>query len=334
MDLDSLTQVLASEPAYRLTQAKEAIFQQLISNWSQAKALPKALQEKLNQHCPLNIKVDIVQSGSLNTLKSLITLGDNLKVETVLMNHKDGRNTVCVSSMVGCPMGCVFCATGKLGFKRNLETSEILEQVLFFQRLLKKDNKRVTNVVFMGMGEPFLNWDNILKSLKFLNDPQMFNIGARHISISTVGIKDSINKLITLPLQINLAVSLHAPTNDLRSRLIPANNQYPIESLLRDVKTYVEKTKRKVMFEYIMIKDVNDSDQNARELTKLINHYLYMVNLIPYNPTAVFKPSTTERIKQFRLILETAGINVTQRFRFGRDINAACGQLTGRFLSS
>lgn len=330
MDLDSLTQILAKEPNYRLIQTKEAVFQQLVTNWSQANSLPKILQGKLNQHCPLDIKAEIFKSRSLNTLKSLITLSDNLKIESVLMRHKDGRNTVCVSSMVGCPMGCVFCATAKLGFKRKLSTGEILKQVLFFQRLLKKENKRVTNVVFMGMGEPFLNWDNVLTSITTLNSPKAFNIGARRISISTVGIKEGINKLIDLPLQINLAVSLHAPTNDLRSQLIPANNDYPLEAIFHNIKAYIEKTKRKVMFEYIMIKDLNDSDQCARELAKLMNNYLFMVNLIPYNPTLVFKSSAPERIKQFRLILEKEGINVTQRFRFGRDINAACGQLAGK----
>jgi 23S rRNA (adenine2503-C2)-methyltransferase len=231
--------------------------------------------------------------------------------------------------MVGCPVGCLFCATGKLGFKRNLNSWEIIEQVLFFQRYLKSQNKQVTNIVFMGMGEPLLNFSEVQKAIKIINDTKGLNIGARHISISTVGVPGGISKLSQVPLQINLAVSLHAPNNELRSRLIPINKDYPLTTILKDAADYVKKTKRKVMFEYIMIKDVNDSDQNAHELVKLMNNYLYFVNLIRYNKTAVFQPSNGETIKRFKTILEQKGINITQRYHFGGEIKAACGQLAG-----
>lgn len=330
MDLEILEDILKTEPQFRLTQVKEAIFKQLITNWLQANNLPKTLQTKLNKVFPLTIKAKIFQSQSQSALKALIILKDNLKIETVLMQHKDGRNTVCLSSQVGCPIGCLFCATGKLGFKRNLNFGEIIEQALFWQRYLKKTNQRVTNIVFMGMGEPFLNYDNVLKAIHILNDQKGFNIGARHISISTVGIVEEIKRLSQEPLQVNLAISLHAPTNELRSKLIPVNKKYPIETIFKTVEDYVKKTKRKVMFEYIMINNVNDSEKEAWKLVELMKeNYLYMVNLIKYNKTVLFQPSSSKTIQKFKTILEDQKINVTERYRFGQDIKAACGQLAG-----
>jgi len=330
MDLEILEDILKTEPKFRLVQAKEAVFKQLVNNWKDAKNLPKILQEKLNLFCPLDISAKLFQSQNNNSLKALITLKDSLKIETVLMQHKDGRNTVCLSCQVGCPIGCLFCATGKLGFKRNLEVWEIIEQALFWQRYLKKTSQRVTNVVFMGMGEPLLNYDNVLKAIHILNDQKGFNIGARHISISTVGIVEEIKKLSQEPLQVNLAISLHAPTNELRSKLIPVNKKYPIETIFKTVEDYVKKTKRKVMFEYIMINNVNDSEKEAWKLVELMkNNYLYMVNLIKYNKTSMFRPSSSLTIQKFKNILEGQKINVTERYRFGQDIKAACGQLAG-----
>jgi len=240
------------------------------------------------------------------------------------------RNTVCVSSQVGCPLGCLFCATGKMGFKRNLENFEMVEQVLFFARYLKNLKARVTNVVFMGMGEPFLNYENVLSAIKILNDKDGFNLGARKFSISTVGITEGIEKLAEESLEVNLAISLHAPDNELRSQLMPNGKKYNIEKILETVDDYIKKTNRKVMIEYLMIKDVNDSDDSAGKLAKLMKRRLYLVNLISYNPTADFQPSTKERIKRFKSILEKAGVYVTERYRFGREIKAACGQLVGK----
>jgi 23S rRNA (adenine2503-C2)-methyltransferase len=206
---------------------------------------------------------------------------------------------------------------------------EIVEQVLFFARFLKKENKRVSNIVFMGMGEPFLNYENVLGAIRILNDKKGLNIGARHISISTAGITEGIKKLAEEKLQINLAVSLHAPNNDLRSKIMPINEKYYIEKILTAVDEYIKKTKRQVMFEYILIKDINDSDKFARELAALVKKSLYFLNLILYNPTGLlgFKPSSSARIKQFKEILRKNKIKFSQRFRFGEKIKAACGQL-------
>ena len=297
--------------------------------------MPLALMKKLCKEFPIEISAESFTSKDKNTVKTLITLEDGLEVETVLMRHKDNRNTVCVSSQVGCPMNCSFCATGKMGFKRNLEIWEILEQTLFFARYLKLSsseddnfNNKITNVVFMGMGEPFLNYQNVMGAIKILNDKNGFNLGARHISISTVGVVEGIERLADEDLRINLAISLHAPDNETRSKIMPANKNYPIEKILKAVDEYIKKTNRQVMFEYIMLKNVNDSEEHAIALAKLLKKPLYMVNLIVYNPTGLFYPSPASQIKKFKEILESEGITVTQRHEFGQDIEGACGQLS------
>ena len=330
MDLTHLKEILEKEPPYRKKQANQALFRDLIENWSEATTLPLALRNKLNEKCPIGIRAKTFVSKDERVAKALITLNDSLKIETVLMRHKDGRNTVCVSSQVGCPLNCSFCATGRIGFKRNLSSFEIIEQVLFFARYLKKQGAKISNIVFMGMGEPFLNYKNVIEAIKILNDEERFNLGARHFSISTVGITEGIEKLSKERLQINLAISLSAPDNKLRTKLMPINKKYPIEKILKAVDNYIKKTKRKVMFEYTMIRSVNDSDECAKKLAKLIKRPLCFLNLISYNPTGVFQPSLPQRIKKFKEVLEKAGIPVTQRYRFGREIEAACGQLAGR----
>ncbi|MDD5555189.1 MAG: 23S rRNA (adenine(2503)-C(2))-methyltransferase RlmN, partial [Candidatus Pacebacteria bacterium] len=249
-----------------------------------------------------------------------------LKIETVLMLRNDKRSTVCVSSQVGCPLDCLFCATGKMGFQRNLTHWEILEQVLLFARYLKK--QRISNIVFMGMGEPFLNYDNVMEAIKTINDADCFNVGARKISISTAGIFSGIEKLSKEDIQINLSISLHAPNNQLRDRIMPINKKYPLSRVLDKADDYVKKTNRKVMLEYLMIKGLNDSLKEAEELYRLIkNRPLYMVNLIRYNPTGGFKGSDTKTVKAFKDYLEKKGIFATQRYEFGKDIKGACGQL-------
>ena len=197
MNLENLKKALSGQPNFRFKQTHKAILVDLISDWNDNTTLPKPLREDLNKNCSLEIKSELFGSKTSETLKALITLEDDKKVETVLMKHEDGRATVCVSSQVGCPMKCSFCATGKMGYKRNLTVSEIVEQVLFWQRYLHTDEEspdRVTNVVYMGMGEPFLNYDNVMESIRLINDPDGFNIGARHISVSTCGLIDEINK--------------------------------------------------------------------------------------------------------------------------------------------
>jgi 23S rRNA (adenine2503-C2)-methyltransferase len=279
-------------------------------------------------------------------------LEDGERIESVLMKYeKDkNRNTACVSSQVGCALGCGFCATGKAGFKRNLSVDEIVKQILFWARWLKNNEtlrqaqgeNKINNLVFMGMGEPFLNYENVMSAIKILNDQKGFNLGARHFSISTAGIIGGINRLADEPLQINLAISLHAPNDKLRSKLMPINKKYPIKEILKAVDEYIAKTNRKVMFEYIMIDGVNDGEKQARALAKLMKKHLYhirqaqckFVNLIPCNRVGDFKPSPQEKIEKFKKILKEAGVQVSQRYSFGQDIQAACGQLAGKAASN
>jgi len=332
MNLNNLKNILADQPKFRFKQAFKAIFVDLISNWNDNTTLPLSLRDTLNTECPMEIEAEIFGSQNSETMKALITLDDNSKIETVLMRHKDGRATVCISSQVGCPLNCGFCATGTMGYTRNLEVGEILEQVLFWQRYLHNDShdsSRVTNVVYMGMGEPFLNYDNVMESAKLINDKDSFNIGARHISISTSGLIDEINKFAKEKMQINLAISLHASNDKLRSELMPINNKYPLKKIMFAVENYVNDRSRQVMFEYLMIAGVNDSEQHAKELIALMNHPLYVVNLIRYNETGKYKSSSSDTIKNFKEVLTKAGIKVTQRHSFGTDIQAACGQLAG-----
>jgi 23S rRNA (adenine2503-C2)-methyltransferase len=329
--LENFEKAFSGQPSFRLKQAKKAIFQDLLEDWKQVRVLPLALRMKLVRTCPLAIEAKTFASDDGRTVRAVITLKDGLKVETVLMRYKD-RNTVCVSSMLGCPLACCFCATGKMGFKRNLSPGEIVEQVLFFKRYLK-GVRLPCGVVFMGMGEPFLNYDNVLAAVGILNDKEGFNIGARHISISTVGIVQGIEKLARESLQANLALSLHAPNNELRTRLMPVNQQEPLDRVLAAVQNYMVQTRRRVMFEYIMIKEVNDSLVLARELAQILSRFkksLCLVNLIQYNPTGIFKASERAQIQRFKEVLERQGFKVTERYRFGREVGAACGQLALR----
>ena len=341
MNLSKLKQILEDQPKFRLTQVEQAIFKDLIEDWDEAQTLPKPLRDRLKTECPLEITETHQTSRDGNTTKTLITLQDGKKVEAVLMKHKpykliksiiaptqsSTRNSICVSCQVGCPMGCTFCETGKMGLVRDLTSEEILEQIIFFARLLKKTDEKITNVTYMGMGEPFMNYDNVMESIRTLNDPKTFNLGARRISISTCGIIEGIDQLAEENLELNMAISLHAPNDPLRTKLMPSNIKHPLREILEAVDDYIAKTNRKVMFEYLLIQNENDSEENAKELALLMKKHLYMVNLIPYNPTETYKPSTPQTIRRFKEILEEEGINVTQRYSYGQDIKAACGQL-------
>lgn len=328
MNLKQLEKSLADLPAYRLTQAKKAIFNDLVLSWEQVTVFPKELRDQLQKACPLEIDSILTKSIDANTVKALLKFEDGLSVEAVLMRHKD-RNTVCVSSQVGCPLNCSFCATGKMGFKRNLEMSEIIEQVLFFSRILHADNQKVTNIVFMGMGEPFLNYDNVVGAIRYLNDKDTLNLGMRHFSVSTSGIPDKIKKFANEGFEVNLAVSLHATEDKQRSQLMPVNKTHSLNKVLNALDDYQEQTRRKIMFEYIMIDKVNDNFADAKKLIEIARRYICVINLIPYNPSknAVYKPSNGGRINKFKSILVDAGVNVVQRFSFGSEIDAACGQL-------
>jgi 23S rRNA (adenine2503-C2)-methyltransferase len=273
--------------------------------------------------------VTIVRSGDRSTTKGLFRLHDGKEVEAVLMEHRGERSTICISSQAGCAFACAFCSTGQAGFTRNLTATEIFDQALYFARELAARGKRVTNVVFMGMGEPFHNYDAVMDAVALLNDPQGFGLGHRHITISTVGLVDRIDRFSQEGIQVNLAISLHAPDDALRSSFMPVNRKYPIAALMAACERYVKRTHRKVFFEYVMLAGVNDADECARELAALMRGHLYHVNLIPYNrtPDASYGGSDDERIWWFAKILDEAGVPVTVRRNMGRDIAAACGQL-------
>ena len=335
MDLGKLKEILKNEKPYRLKQAEKAVYRDHVDDWSAVSSLPALLRDKLTQSCPISIDYKSIVSHSKGTLKALIKLNDGLAVETVLLQHAQGRNTVCVSSQVGCPLNCLFCKTGKLRYKRNLTAYEIAEQVLFFSYYLKKksvhENARksshVTNVVFMGMGEPFLNYGNVMDATRILNDKDKFNIGARKISISTCGIPQNIEKLSKENLQVNLAISLSAPNNELRSRLMPINEKYPVETVIDAAKKYIARTNRRVMFEYVLIDKFNESGETAGELAVILKGLLCFVNLIPFNGEGALNAPSKKKIGLFKSILKKSGISVTERYKFGQDINAACGQL-------
>lgn len=327
MNLENINAVLKGEPKYRIDQVNKIIYKDALPDWNKATVLPSQLKIKLEREAALRINEDFYKSQEDETVKALITLEDGLQIETVLMRSKNSRNTVCISSQVGCPLACTFCATGKMGFKRNLSVSEIVEQVILFERYLKESKQKITNVVFMGMGEPFLNYENVILAIKILNDPGKFNLGARRISVSTAGIPSFIKKFAIDAPECNLAISLHAANSPLRSSLMPINNAYGLNEVMEAVDYYLAVTNRKVMLEYILIGGVNDSLEDVSDLAKLTKNRLVHVNLIPYNPTGTYKTASRETSDRFRSNLKQLGVSVTQRFRFGTDINAACGQL-------
>lgn len=318
------------QPRFRLQQILEGIYQHHYTAFDRLPNVPKKLVEQLNNDFvfdPIILKSSI-QSRDKKTEKYLFSLQDGKLIETVLMKYAS-RNTVCISSQVGCPLGCVFCATGQMGFSRNLSIGEIVSQVLYSMRQLESKGEKLTNVVYMGMGEPFLNYANVVASIDRLINPDLSNFGARRITISTVGLIPKLNQFTELDSQVNLAISLHAPTDKLRSELVPNNRLHPLEPLLAACRKYVNKTKRRLTFEYALIQDVNDSDQHARQLVSLIKGILCHVNLIALNPNKDYPMpgSSRERVDAFLAILQEAGIPSSIRLRRGIEINAGCGQL-------
>jgi 23S rRNA (adenine2503-C2)-methyltransferase len=317
---------------YRLAQLYRAAAKELVSDLD---AITVLSLEDRSRLATGGFGLDAVQpvatqrSGDGQTSKGLFRTRDGAEVEAVLMEHHAGRNTVCISSQAGCAFACAFCATGRAGFGRNLEADEIFDQARFFARELKAKGERITNIVFMGMGEPFHNYENVMDAVRLLNDPNGLGMGHRHITISTVGVVPGIERFTTEGLQVNLAVSLHAPSDEQRSRIMPVNRRWPIAELLGACANYVRATRRKVFFEYVMLEGVNDDDATARTLARVLHGNLYHVNLIPYNATsdAPLLGSTVEKIWKFAAIVEREGVPVTVRTPMGRDIAAACGQL-------
>lgn len=260
--------------------------------------------------------------------KYLFRLKDDEKVEAVLMNHLYG-NSLCISTQVGCNMGCKFCESGRLKKVRNLETHEMIEQILLVE---EECGKRISHVVIMGIGEPFDNYDNLIKFIEIINNPKGIELGSRHITVSTCGVVPKIKEFMKLPYQVNLAISLHAPNDEIRNTIMPINKAYPIPVLINTLKEYIQKTNRRVTFEYILLDQVNDTSECARELANLVKGMNCYINLIPYNETnnISYKRTKSENITNFYDILKKNKINVTIRREYGSKISAACGQLRSK----
>ncbi len=323
-------------PAYRYKQILHAVYSEGKNSYNDIKVLPADLRNLLKEHVPIFLfKVaNEVVARDKRVQKTLFRLNDGKCVEGVLMRFREGRNSVCVSSQVGCGLKCAFCSTGTMGFLRNLSSEEISDQVLYFDQILKKEKQRVTHVVFMGMGEPMLNYEAVMEAVRTLNDPECLNIAARHITVSTSGIIPGIKRFAAEPLQINLAVSLHAPNQSLRESLMPIAKAYKLSELMNAIKEYIKKTHRRVSYEYVMLKGINDTAELAKELGNLLHGQLCHVNLIPYNETRLgFKNAGKSAIDKFAETLESLNIPVTVRVSLGQDISAACGQLFALFTA-
>ena len=356
------------EPPYRAAQIWQGLYQHFWNSPDQFTNLPILLRSKLVENLRFDAltPITVLESSDGQTRKTLFELHDGQAIEAVLMRYgdpassgversrdaasttglrsaqrgrKQGRRTLCISTQVGCAMGCVFCATGQMGFRRQLSRGEIVAQVMHYARQLTEQGESVTNVVVMGMGEPFHNYDNTMAAIDRLNNPQGYNFGARRFTISTVGLVPAIRRFTEERRQVNLAISLHAADDALRSSLLPVNNKYPIDEILAACREYISATGRRVSFEWALIRDINDTPEQARMLaTKLRGRFgdaqhrlLCHVNIIPLNPTQGYsgQPTTRQRAEKFREILEQAGVACTIRLRRGIEIQAGCGQLVG-----
>jgi 23S rRNA (adenine2503-C2)-methyltransferase len=321
MDRDLLERTLADlrEPAYRGAQVWEWVSRG-VHSYAEMTNLPAALRARLEESVPLStLSLRAEAKSDDGTVKALFETGDGRPVEAVLMRYRDGRRSVCLSSQSGCPLTCTFCATGQMAFGRNLSADEILDQALHFRR-----TEAIDHVVFMGMGEPTMNLDAVLAACERLPDA---GVTHRRTAISTVGWVPGIERLAECEMPVGLALSLHAPNDGLRSRLMPVNDRYPLAEVLAACEGYRTKRRRKVFVEYVMLDGVNDLPEHARQLAALLDPRGYKVNLIPYNPTGAYAGSPPERIERFRAILEEHRLTATVRLTRGRDIAAACGQL-------
>jgi 23S rRNA (adenine2503-C2)-methyltransferase len=332
LSLEELKDFLADwgEPQYRAEQVWHGLYKSL---WAEADAfttLSKSLRDRLADHFSFSQlrPVTVQKSQDGETIKTLFKLLDNQAVEAVLMGYIR-RRTLCISTQAGCAMGCVFCATGQMGFRRNLRSGEIIEQVLYYARALAEKGEQVTNIVFMGMGEPFHNYDATMAAIDRLNQSDGFNFGARRFTISTVGIVPAIRRFTSERRQVNLAISLHAANDQLRSSMLPVNRKYPLRELVAACQDYVNQTGRRISFEWALINGTNDSPEHALQLVNLVDDLLCHVNVIPLNPTRRYSGSsaTRERAEEFKRTLERHGIPCTIRARRGIDIQAGCGQL-------
>ncbi len=338
VDLEQLTQIVKSwgEPAYRAKQIWQGLYQQFWNTAEQFTTLPQSIRSKIDNEFEFVhlVPQQVLHSSDGETKKTLFILPDQKAIEAVLMWY-DRRRTLCISTQAGCAMGCVFCATGQMGFKRNLSSGEIVEQVLYYARMLKEEGEQVTNIVLMGMGEPFHNYEATMAAIDRLNHPDGMNLGARRFTISTVGLIPMIQRFAQEKRQVNLAISLHGSNNELRSSMMPVNKKYPIEDLIQACRDYVAITNRRITFEWALIENVNDTVPVAQELAQHLKGLLCHVNLIPLNPTTQYsgKGSTRQRAEAFKAELEKQGIPCTIRMRRGIDIQAGCGQLATKVNS-
>src|SRR5579872_1140520 len=323
-------QVAFSLKNYRLEQIYRAATKDLASNFAAITVLPSELRRSLAEKLRLSSLEPLqdITSGDGQTTKFLFGLSGGSEVEAVLMRHHGDRTTACISSQAGCALRCDFCATGQGGFFRNMTATEIFDQGVAVARRARAEGRSLTNFVFMGMGEPFLNYDAVMDSVALLNDPQGFGLGARRMTISTAGVVPGIERFTAEDVQVNLAISLHAADDELRTRLMPINKKWPIAKLMEAVFAYVDRTRRKVFYEYLMLSGVNDSLDDARRLADLLGGPLHHVNLIPYNATdASYERSQLTRVRRFSELLQERGVPTTVRHTMGDDIAAACGQL-------
>lgn len=330
-------------PRYRADQILLPLYYQFPKSFDDIPQLPKKLREELIESgytIGSAKETHRIVSDDGDTTKLLLQLTET-SVETVLMQYDSSkigghpRSTICVSTQIGCAMGCVFCATGQMGFETNLAAEDIISQVIHFAEILQKRGEHVTNLVFMGMGEPMANYDEMIRAVKILTHDRGFGLGQRHITISTIGITSGIDKLADENLQIGLAISLHAPNNELRKKLVPTAGPNSVEEIIDAGQRYFKKTGRRVTFEYALMGGINDSPEIAKELSVLLEGNGSHVNLIPINPTAGdFKRPSEDRVSEFEQILSNAGINCTVRIEKGTEISAACGQLRTDIIDS
>ena len=322
---------------YRADQILYPLYYKFPKNISEIKQLPQTMREELiaaGYTIGSTNEIHRVTSEDGETMKLLLGLSGDVSVETVLMQYPSTklfghpRSTICISTQIGCAMGCVFCATGQMGFETNLKAEHIVSQVIHFAEILQQRGEHVTNIVFMGMGEPMANYDEMIRAVRILTHSRGFGIGQRHITISTIGITSGIDKLADENLQIGLAISLHAPNNELRKKLVPTATPNSVEEIIEAGRRYFKKTGRRVTFEYALMEGINDSTEIAMELASILKGNGSHVNLIPINPTAGnFTRPSTGRVLKFEQILLDAGVNCTVRVEKGTEISAACGQL-------
>lgn len=320
-------------PKYRVDQFLKAYYQENILSWELLYTWPKDLRTKLAAEIPfseLEGEQEYVSEDG-RTTKVLSFTKDGYPVETVLMGSRE-RRTVCVSCMSGCPVGCKFCATGQMKSNKILNSRQIVDQILYFKRKLGKE-KSITNVVFMGMGEPMLNLDNVVKAIRILTDPQKIALSHRRITLSSVGYVEPLTKFLNMNLGVKIAISLHAPNQKIRESIMPTvAKTNKLEDLMSVLIKYQKRTNKRITYEYLLLKGVNDSKENARELAKLLKNQISLVNLINFNVSdgIQFVPSNVKTIKEFQEVLTTRGITNTLRYSFGTEIKAACGQLANQ----